>query len=375
MNNGIIAMIRDRSWFFGLLGRLVLYTFPVLGILGVLALLTLKQYQYLVLSIYMVVPIICAPIAYLLIRKKQEAGSPVDDDLFKFLVAGFFVSFAFSLTLLYAFEIRPTLYYLIVAAMATLIFIQIVYSKITQGKTVLILLQIIALVLNVCWGISLHYFQYVGRTDILIHTFYAESVVLLGHVTTVFYDYQPFPLWHIMNAGIYLAGGEAFPVYKVMAIAGGLAFALLPVVVYLIGTKLFKDNRIALVAALITVFFPDIIIMGTSTIPRVIAAILMVYLVYLLLAGKSRTRFLLIVPIMAAIIIYHSISILFTAVILLVLYVLQMLFVKKEERFVSIWYVAAGRGHDCRLLDAERGYARPAADQQRRRIDGQHLRS
>ncbi len=184
MNNGIIAMIRDRSWFFGLLGRLVLYTFPVLGILGVLALLALKQYQYLILSIYMVVPIICAPIAYLLIRKKQETGSPVGDDLFKFLVAGFLICFAFSLTLLYAFEIRPTLYYLIVAAMATLIFIQIVCSKITQGKVVLILLQIMALVLNVCWGISLHYFQYVGRTDILIHTFYAESVVLLGHVTS-----------------------------------------------------------------------------------------------------------------------------------------------------------------------------------------------
>ena len=223
--------------------------------------------------------------------------------------------------------------------MATIIFIQIVLSKVTQGKVVLILLQIMALVLNVCWGISLHYFQYVSRTDILVHTYYTDSVVLLGHVTSVFYDYQPFPLWHIMNAGIYLAGGEAFPVSKVMAIAGGLAFALLPVVVYLIGTKLFKDNRIALLAALITVFFPDIIVMGTSTIPRVIAEILMVYLVYLLLAREEPDRFLLIVPIMAAIIIYHSVSILFTAVILLVLYVLQMLFVKKEERFVSIWYV------------------------------------
>ena len=76
MNNGIIAMIRDRGQFPGLLGRLVLYTFPVLGILGALALLALKQYQYLVLSIYILVPIIGAPLAYLAIRKKQESGSP-----------------------------------------------------------------------------------------------------------------------------------------------------------------------------------------------------------------------------------------------------------------------------------------------------------
>jgi hypothetical protein len=223
--------------------------------------------------------------------------------------------------------------------MATLIFIQIVRSQITQGKVVMILLQVMALALNLCWGISLHYFQYIGRTDILLHTYYTNSLVELGHVTQIFYDYQPFPLWHIMNAGIYLAGGAEFPVHKVIAIAGGLAFALLPLVVYLIGVKLFKDNRIALIAALITVFFPDMIVTGTSTIPRIVAEILMVFLIYLLLAGKSRTKYLLIVPIMAAIIIYHSISILFTALILFVLYIMQMLFMKKEERFVSIWYV------------------------------------
>jgi hypothetical protein len=186
----------------------------------------------------------------------------------------------------------------------------------------------------------MHYYQFVGRTDILLHTYYVDSLVQLGHVTGIFYDYQPFPLWHIMNAGIYLAGGAQFPTYKVMAIAGGLAFLLLPLAVYLIAMKLFKDERVALVAALITIFFPDLIIMGTSTIPRVVAEILIVFLIFVLLTGKSRSGYLLIVPVMAAIVMYHSISILFAAVILLALYVMQVLFVKKEERFVSIWHVA-----------------------------------
>jgi hypothetical protein len=337
-------MVRDSSRLFGLLGNLVLYTFPALGIMGALALLALKQYQYLILSVYMIVPIIFAPIAYRIIRGRQETGSTVGDELFKFLIAGFSLCFAFSLMLLYAFDVRPTAYYLAVAAMATFVFLQVVRSRITPGKVVLILLQVMALVLNLCWGIALHYFQYVGRTDILVHTYYASSVVQLGHVTSIFYDYQPFPLWHILNAGIYMAGGSEIPINKVMAIAGGLAFAVLPVVVYLIGVKLFKDDRTALIAALLTAFFPDIVLMGASTIPRVIAEILMVFLVYLLIAGKSRTRYLLIVPIMVAIIIYHSISILFTVLILLALYVLQMLFLKKEERFVSIWYVVLGLG-------------------------------
>jgi hypothetical protein len=339
MSNGIFALISDRSRFFDRLEKVVLYAFPALGVLGALVLLLLKQYQYLILSMYMIVPIILAPLAYLALRKKQETGSSVGDDQFKFLVAGFLITFAFSLTLLYAFDVRPTLYYFAVAAMGTLIFIQILRARITQGKVVLILLQVIALMLNLCWGIALHYYQYVGRTDILLHTYYTESVVQLGHVTTIFYDYQPFPLWHILNAGIFQAGGAEFPVYKVMAIAGGLAFMLLPVLAYLIGVKLFRDDRTALIAALLMAFFPDIILMGTSTIPRVVAEILMVFLVYLLLTRKSRAKYLLIVPILAAIIVYHSVSILFTVVILLVLYVLQKLFVKKEERFVSIGYV------------------------------------
>jgi hypothetical protein len=333
-------MIRDRNWFFGLLGKTMLYAFPALGILGALALVALKQYQYFILSIYLLVPIICAPFVYQLIRKRQEAGSPLGDDLFKLLVAGFLLCFAFSLTLLYAFDVRPTLYYFAVAAMATLVLAQILRSQITPGKVAVVLLQIMALVLNLSWGVTLNYFQFIGRTDVLVHTYYADSLVQLGHVTTIFYDYQPFPLWHILNAGIYMAGGADFPLNKVMAIAGGLAFTLLPVVIYLIGVKLFKDDRTALLAALVAVFFPDIISMGSSTIARVIAEILMVFLVYLLLAGKSRVKYLLIVPIMVAIVIYHSISILFTAGILLVLYVLQMLFVNKEERFVSIWHVA-----------------------------------
>ena len=96
-----------------------------------------------------------------------------------------------------------------------------------------------------------------------------------------------------------------------MQIAGALAFALLPVFIYLICTKLLKDERIALVAALVISFFPDMMIMGTSTIASVIAQILIVFLVFLLLSREGLAKYLLIVPLMVAIVFYHSVSILF----------------------------------------------------------------
>ena len=86
----------------------------------------------------------------------------------------------------------------------------------------------------------------------------------------------------------------------------------------------------------------------------------MVFVIYLLLASKSKVKYLLIVPIMVAIIIYHSISILFVAIILTVLYVLQMIFVKKEERFVSIWLVLFSLAATGTLLGAQRQYPHPA---------------
>jgi uncharacterized membrane protein len=244
------------------------------------------------------------------------------------------------LTLLYASDVRPVLYYVVIAVMATIILLQILRSKITKGKVIMVLLQIMALSLNLSWGITLKYFEFIGRTDILIHSSYVQSIVQLGYVTSVFDDYQPFPLWHIMNAAIDQVGGGMFPAYKVMQIAGALAFALLPVFIYLICTKLLKKERVALVAALVISFFPDMIIMGTSTIASVIAQILTVFLVFLLLSRKGFAKYLLIVPLTAAIVFYHSVSILFVLVILLILYILQAVFIKKEERFVSLGYIA-----------------------------------
>ena len=318
---------------------LAIYAFPPLGILGALGLVALRQYQFLILGIYMIIPIICTPLVYLAIRNRKESGAEAGSHEFRLLLAGFLLFFSFSLTLLYASDVRPVLYYVVIAVMATIILLEILRSKITKGKVIMVLLQIMALSLNLSWGITLKYFEFIGRTDILIHSSYVQSIVQLGYVTSVFDDYQPFPLWHIMNAGIDLVGGGMFPAYKVMQIAGALAFALLPVFIYLICTKLLKEERVALVAALVISFFPDMIIMGTSTIASVIAQILTVFLVFLLLSRKGLAKYLLIVPLTAAIVFYHSVSILFVLVILLILYILQAVFIKKEERFVSLGYI------------------------------------
>ncbi len=334
------GMTSKRDWLLGSVGKLAIYAFPPLGLLGILGLAALKQYQFLILGIYMLIPIICTPLVYLAIRNRKEAGADAGSHEFKLLLAGFLLFFSFSVALLYAFDVRQALYYVVIAAMATIILLEILRSKISQGKTNVVLLQIIALSLNLSWGVTLKYFEFIGRTDILLHSSYVQDIIQLGYVTSAFDDYQPFPLWHILSAGIDMVSGEMFPTYKVMQIAGALAFALLPVFIYLICTRLLKEERIALAAALVISFFPDMVIMGTSTIASVIAQILTVFLLFLLLSGKGFGKYLLIVPLTAGIIFYHSVSILFVLVVLLILYVLQTLFIKKEDRFVSLWFIA-----------------------------------
>ncbi len=334
----MIHKIKEMDWL-ALVGKLALCAFPPFAVAGIVGLLLIKQYPLLILGTYLLVPIIATPLVYLAVRRRAGSGTTTGSEGFKLLVAAFLLFFSFSAVLLYASEVRPLLYYAAVAIMATIVFVEIVRARITPDRTKVILLQVAALSLNISFGITLKYFEFIGRTDIFLHSAYMQSVVQLGHVTTIFEDYQPFPLWHILNACIYTVGGLQLPAFKEMEIVGGLIFALLPALIYLIALKVFRDDRTALLAALITAFFPDMIMMGISTIASVIAEILIVLLVYVMLSRKGTERNVLLLPLTVAIVLYHSVSILFLLSVLIVLYVLQRLFVEKEDRFVSLGYI------------------------------------
>jgi len=319
-----------------------MYLLPVIGIAGIIATVVMGQVNFLILSLYLVIPLLFVSVIYKSLGNSAERGLRLDGSTFTLFLIAYLLCYSLSILLLTVYDVRPLTYFIIVVTMAVTLLVEITGFKVTGERITIILLQIMGLIVNLHWGVTLNYFRFIGRTDVMIHTQYLNSLIQTGHVTEVFFDYQPFPLWHILNATIYLLGGNLFPPDKVIAIASGLIFLCLPVLAYLLSVRLFDDRRTGLIAALISFFFPNIAYLEISGISRSIAGILLVFLIYLLIDRKNKYKWLLIGIVTIGIIVYHSISIIFVLLILSALYLLQKVFLEKEVRYdkLNIGYLA-----------------------------------
>jgi hypothetical protein len=192
----------------------------------------------------------------------------------------------------------------------------------------MILVQIIILFLDIVWGVTLKYYYFIGRTDILAHAWFLSNLISTGQISDVFGIYSPFPLWHILGSFIYNIGGISLPPHKIMFFLNGIVYSFLILTTYVISLRIFRDTKIALISSLFLCINPNSISTGMSSIPREAASFLGIVLVLLLL-GKRRVKtscsFLAIV-LTSSIIIYHPVYSAFLLAILLVIYGLQKVY-------------------------------------------------
>lgn len=266
------------------------------------------------------------------------------ESLFKFFLILYLTLTSISLILLSISDVRPLSYYAIVTAISTVILLQILLFETTTKKALLILAQIMFMGLNLIWGGTLKYYYYIGRTDLMGHTWDAQQLLQLGHVTDIFGLYQAFPLWHILNVSIYLLAGLNIPMNDMLNIACGLIYFVMPPAVFVLAMKLLNDRKVSVLASLITAISPMVLTYGTYSISRSVASFLLVaLLVVLMQRGHHKTSFLVAMFFTLSIISYHTVSIVFVLAILALIYILQILFVPdKSRRFVSGWYLMAG---------------------------------
>jgi hypothetical protein len=299
------------------------------------------------LGSYLAFPMFLAPILYIKYHKKYiSSSSKIDIDygqargyLFLILIILYLLFFAISIILLRIYDIRPLLYYVIITFMYTVIMFEILSFEISYKRKMVILIQIMMLSLNIVWSVTLKYYYFIERTDVLAHTWYITNLLNQGYVTYIFDLYQKFPLWHILVGSFYIIANTSIYVYKIMFFINGLNFAVLILVIYLISLKIFKDIKLGLISALITATNPEIVFYGMVSIPRSIEGFFEVILILLLLENDSRKKFLIII-LTFVMVMYHTISIPFIMVILLLIYILQKLYnIEDENRFVNMNYI------------------------------------
>lgn len=313
------------------IGNILLRLLPVCGIVGITLPLVIGQPNLTVLGLYLGIPMILAPIIYT--RFQNNSFKPVQLENRKFypLIIVYILSFTASLILLYTHDIRPYLYYLMITVIVTIILLEILLFEHSSGRSAIILLQIMIVVLNLTWGVTLNYHYFISRTDPIAHVWWITNLLDSGYVTDIFANYKAFPLWHILISSLYQVMNLSAPPHKLMFFTNGLIYSFAIPVIYLISAKIFKNEKIALLSALFLCIYPDFILYGMASIARSVVTFLMLVLILLLLGRAKRSKMFLILVVVFALIAYHTASMPFILVILLSIYIMQYILISKSE--------------------------------------------
>lgn len=249
----------------------------------------------------------------------------------------FGILYLVSLYLLIIGETRPLAYFILVAVMAGLIFMEILgVEKEHSGRRGIILAQIVFLLLNVILGQGLKLPLYFGGTDILAHLRLVNLVVESGHVTPDLGLYQNFPLFHIFNAsGMLITGIELKTSYFLLS---GLAFATVIPLVYLVVSQLTEDSRIPLTAALLYSASQVSMFGGLYIVTRTLAFILSLLVFYLLIRGRNNLQLRIIAVLLTIpLVLMHQTTLVHFSIILAAFIIIELVLYHRSQ-FISHTY-------------------------------------
>lgn len=239
--------------------------------------------------------------------------------------------------MLYTFDVRPYLYYFIITFIITIILVEILFFDLSSKRSIIILIQIITVVLNLIWGVTLNYHFFIARTDPLAHTWWITNLLGSAYITDIFIDYKAFPLWHILVSSLYLILDPSFSAQKLMFFTNGIVYSFTVPLAYIISSRILKNERIALISTLFLCIYPDFIFYGMSSIARSVMTFLMLMLILFLLRPVNQSQIILTLLMIPTLIIYHHASMPFIITILLIIWTLQYVFITKpEDRFVKL---------------------------------------
>lgn len=301
--------------------------FPLVALLGVGVPTLLGMETLAVLGVYIAIPLLFGGLSYFAVRDRPTGGTnpTVAGRSFKPLVTEYAACQAIAILLVAVLPVRPLAYYLVIAAAATVVLIQILRTNLTPTRVGVILVQCGALILNVIWGVTFKYEFFFGRTDLFPHTWYAKTLLETGHVTAAFENYEWFPLWHILAViERFYFGVNVAPRY-LFFLTSGIAYAVLVAGIYLLARKLFDSRRIALVAALLTCLNTWVLLYGMYSIPRSIVAVFSVF-AFAAIIGEGKRSFVVFLFLAVGIVAYHPVSAPFILVIFTTVYVVQNAF-------------------------------------------------
>jgi hypothetical protein len=229
--------------------QIMLMVFAMLGFFGPMV---LKQSNLTLLGTYLGLPMLSGSIIWSRLKAKEIENLNASEDINEILILLFSLCYFLTILIIYYLPVRTLSYYVLVAVMGVTVLIQILFpNKIANYHIRIILIQIILLFLNIIWGVTLKYHYFIGRTDILFHSWLIENLIDLGHINDTFDVYEAFPLWHILCSYIYQIMNLPIMPAKIMFFINGLIYGCLVLIIYSAASKIF-NTKIALLSALLS---------------------------------------------------------------------------------------------------------------------------
>jgi hypothetical protein len=323
--------------------KIILVALLTVAFTATILLVILNRIELLIIGSYIIIPLILAPIVYLVLNHKKndieyEIKISINNKIPQII---FWLLFTISILILILYPIRNIYYYFIISLIASIIVFQIfVLDEKQKNISLLILLEIIVLLLNIIYGSNLKYDYFISRTDPIGHVWIIRDILLTGHISNVIPTYEPFPLWHILCASIQSIVNLNISLQKIMFIINGIIYCGLVILVFCIYKKLFQQIKYALLSTLLIIFIPMFIELGMSSISRSIIPILFSTLVLLLFFIKptliTKTITILIT---FAILLYHTISLPFVIMIIFIIVVLLNYYEKYKKLSLNIFLI------------------------------------
>ncbi|MDD4749912.1 MAG: hypothetical protein PHD26_08375, partial [Methanosarcinaceae archaeon] len=175
-------MIKNKGYNISSLLSIILI---ILAIFGLIIPLLIGLSNLALLGSYLAVPMILGPLAYRKYSKKKDTSKQIkfkkpNNQLFNLLFLLYSIFLFISIILLIIYEVRPVIYYFTIAVLSTLILLEILLFDISKNKLLIIISQMMVLLLNIIYGVTLKYYFYISRTDPIGHVYVIKDLVEKG---------------------------------------------------------------------------------------------------------------------------------------------------------------------------------------------------
>lgn len=187
---------------------------------------------------------------------------------------------------------RPIAYFLLIALLAGILLVETIFLKLGQNYAkIIVLLEIIFVSLNLCFGVTLNYPFFFGHTDIFNHLNIFRTILTDGSIPSSIGDYYYFPLFHVLNSIFTLFVGLNIQTSYFILSAFLVSFSV--ILIYLLCLHITKNVNISLLAALLYIFCEPIIYASLYVLPSTTAFFFILLILYLWIAGKRDIRLIM----------------------------------------------------------------------------------